>query len=210
MSMLVGWGANEIVNQMNHARPRGSAAQQRDHTLTLAAKQQRLKDIRVDRMHVRVQHSIARVSKCCKYGERCKTTPVSRRARGQSGDRQPDENGYWHTITTKDQIPGWLRGNDYIVGGHPMPTHSYKRSFRLWRSLHMDTMNIWTHFLGSTAFVAAGFTPLQLCQSIHHSSLSIGDTFAFGISNTAATVCFGLSTTFHTLRSHPTMYTTSR
>jgi hypothetical protein len=143
MSMLVGWGANEIVNQMNHARPRGSAAQQRDHTLTLAAKQQRLKDIRVDRMHVRVQHSIARVSKCCKYGERCKTTPVSRRARGQSGDRQPDENGYWHTITTKDQIPGWLRGNDYIVGGHPMPTHSYKRSFRLWRSLHMETMNIW-------------------------------------------------------------------
>lgn len=91
-----------------------------------------------------------------------------------------------------------------------MPTHSYKRSFRLWRSLHMETMNIWTHFLGSTAFVAAGFTPLQLCQSIHHSSLSIGDTFAMASQTPQLQYVLGLAPPFIHLEAIPTMYTTSR
>src|SRR5438105_1279453 len=68
-----------------------------------------------------------------------------------------DNQSYWPPIGTKDQIPGWLRDNDYIVGAHPMPTYSYRRSFRLWRCLHMETMNIWTHLLGCTGFVVTGF-----------------------------------------------------
>jgi adiponectin receptor len=82
-----------------------------------------------------------------------------------------------------------------------MPTHSYKRSFRLWRCLHMETMNIWTHLLGSAAFVGAGIGLHRLAVSTQL-SLSTGDKFAFGISLSAAALCFGLSTTFHTLRSH--------
>ena len=72
---------------------------------------------------------------------------------------KPDADTYWPKIATKDELPGWLRlpgwlhDNDYIVGGHPMPTYSYRRSFRLWRSLHMEFMNIWTHALGSAVFV---------------------------------------------------------
>src|SRR6201995_4490334 len=64
---------------------------------------------------------------------------------------------YWPIIATKDQIPHWLRDNDFIVRGHPMPTYSYRRSFRLWRCLHMETMNIWSHIVGSTASVATRF-----------------------------------------------------
>jgi len=131
------------------------------------------------------------------------TTPgISADADGNSAAAKPDEDAYWPAIATKDQIPGWLRDNDYIVGGHPMPTYSYKRSFRLWRCLHMETMNIWTHFLGSAAFVAAGFTLYNYARASSSLKLSMGDTFAFGISITAAAVCFGLSATFHTLRSH--------
>ena len=37
-----------------------------------------------------------------------------------------------------------------------MPAYSYRRSFRLWRCLHMETMNIWTHLVGSVAFIVAG------------------------------------------------------
>ncbi|KAF2264375.1 HlyIII-domain-containing protein [Lojkania enalia] len=115
--------------------------------------------------------------------------------------QKPDEDSYWPTIATKDEIPGWLRDNDCIVGGHPMPTYSYKRSFRLWRCLHMETMNIWTHLIGTAAFVTTGIT-LYIYAISKSLGLSVGDKFAFGISITAGAACFGLSTTFHTLRSH--------
>jgi adiponectin receptor len=112
-----------------------------------------------------------------------------------------DAEPYWPMIGTKYDIPGWLQDNDFIISGHPMPTHSYKRSFRLWRCLHMETMNIWTHLLGSAAFVGAGIT-LHRSAISSRLNLTTGDKFAFGISLSAAALCFGLSTTFHTLRSH--------
>jgi adiponectin receptor len=112
-----------------------------------------------------------------------------------------DKGPYWPTIGTKDDIPTWLQDNDYIVGGHPMPTYSYQRSFRLWRCLHMETMNIWTHLIGGVAFIGAGITLHRYAVS-KSLDLTTGDKFAFGISMTAAAMCFGLSTTFHTLRSH--------
>ncbi|KAF2501316.1 Hly-III related protein, partial [Lophium mytilinum] len=115
--------------------------------------------------------------------------------------RKPDETPYWPIFASKDTIPIWLRDNDYIVGGHSMPTYSYKRSFRLWRCVHMETMNIWTHLIGSVAFVTTGSTLYNYAAS-KSLILSAGDNFAFGISITAAAACFGLSTTFHTLRSH--------
>jgi len=111
-----------------------------------------------------------------------------------------DAEPYWPMIGTKDNIPGWLQDNDFIISGHPMPTHSYKRSFRLWRCLHMETMNIWTHLLGSAAFVGAGIT-LHRSAISSRLNLTTGDKFAFGISLSAAALCFGLSTTFHTTES---------
>lgn len=120
------------------------------------------------------------------------SSPILHRAR---------DDTYWPIIATKNEIPGWLRDNDYIIGGHPMPTYSYKRSFRLWRCLHMETMNIWTHLVGSAAAVATGIGLYNYAIS-RSLSMSVGDKFAFGVSITAGAICFGLSTTFHTLRSH--------
>ncbi|KAF3912316.1 hypothetical protein AA313_de0205063 [Arthrobotrys entomopaga] len=117
---------------------------------------------------------------------------------------KPVENTYWPTIGTKDEIPGWLRDNDLIITGHLMPTYSYKKSFRLWKCLHMETMNIWTHLLGSLGFIVTGAGLYRFAKTSSSSAqltLTTGDKFAFGISITAV-LCFGLSTTFHTLRSH--------
>jgi len=117
-------------------------------------------------------------------------------------DESAEQQRYWPLIASKDDIPGWLRDNDYIIHGHPMPTYSYRRSFRLWQCLHMETVNIWTHLLGCAVFVAIGVTLYQYTSASRGLRFSIGDLFAFGISITAAAVCFGLSTAFHTLRSH--------
>jgi adiponectin receptor len=64
----------------------------------------------------------------------------------------------------------------------------------------METMNIWTHLLGCAAFAGTGFGLLRYSRSLLQ--LTTGDKFAFGASITATAVCFGLSTAFHTLRSH--------
>lgn len=115
---------------------------------------------------------------------------------------KPDSQSYWPAIASKEQIPGWLRDNDYILGGHPMPTYSYRRSLRLWRCLHMETMNIWTHLLGSTAFIAVGVALNQFVSLTGDLKFTHGDVFAFGSFLASTAICFGLSAGFHTLRSH--------
>ena len=117
-------------------------------------------------------------------------------------DSSCEQQPFWPSIASKDEIPGWLRDNDFIHHGHPMPTYSYRRSFRLLRCLHMETVNIWTHLLGSAGFVATGVILYQYISAAQSLRLTTGDFFAFGTSITAAAVCFGLSATFHTLRSH--------
>jgi Predicted membrane protein, hemolysin III homolog len=115
---------------------------------------------------------------------------------------KPDDQLYWPNIGNKEQIPGWLRDNYYILEGHPMPTYSYKRSLRLWRCLHMETMNIWTHLLGSITFIAVGFSLNRSVSLSKELGFTTGDVFAFGSFLASATICFGLSAGFHTLRSH--------
>jgi len=113
-----------------------------------------------------------------------------------------ERKDYWPLIGTKDDIPGWLRDNNFIVGGHPMPTSSYRRSLRLWRCLHMETMNIWTHLVGSVACIATGIGLYRHVSASSTFHVTSGDAFAFGSFLSCAAVCFGLSTGFHTLRSH--------
>ncbi|KAJ6029515.1 uncharacterized protein N7446_011137 [Penicillium canescens] len=113
-----------------------------------------------------------------------------------------ENQSYWPTFGSKELIPGWLRDNDYILEGHPMPTYSYRRSLRLWRCLHMETMNIWIHLLGSTAFIAVGLKLKTSVSLSKDTNLTVGDLFAFGSFLASATICFALSAGFHTLRSH--------
>lgn len=115
---------------------------------------------------------------------------------------KPREQSYWPEIGNKDQLPEWLRDNDFIVEGHPLPTYSYRRSFRLWRCWHMETMNIWTHLLGSTAFIITGLALYHCSLSSKSLNLAYGDIIAFGTYISSAATCFALSTAFHTLRSH--------
>ena len=113
------------------------------------------------------------------------------------------QDPYWPTIAHWDTVPLWLRDNEYIVTGHPLPTFSYRKSFRLWRCLHNESVNIYSHFFGSAFFVATGLALLGYAStSRSYANATSGDRFAFGTFFAAATSCFGVSATFHTLRSH--------
>jgi hypothetical protein len=78
----------------------------------------------------------------------------SRKVDSPATPKKPDTDSQWLAIERKEQSSAWLRDNEYILEGHPMSTYSYKKSLRLWRSLHMETINIWTHLLRSIAFIA--------------------------------------------------------
>ena len=101
----------------------------------------------------------------------------------------------------RDDIPIWLRDNEYILSGHPLPTYPYRKSYRLWLTLHMETMNIWTHALGCAALVIVGLALLAYSMILQdHAAIHAAPMFRMPIATT--TICFGLSATFHTLRSH--------
>lgn len=137
--------------------------------------------------------------------ERASTTP-----RGpQSGPNPSIKLGaptYWPALGSKDDIPPWLRDNDYILTYHPFPTNSYATSFRLWRCLHMETLNIWTHLLGSLFFLSTAIVlaiwPDSINVPLFRNAQEVSDALPFAIYLPCAALCFALSALFHTLRSH--------
>ena len=66
---------------------------------------------------------------------------------------------------------------------------------------HGDCQHL-TQFLGSAAFVTVGVTFCHYTSASRGLPWGVGDVFAFGISLSAAALCFGLSATFHILRGH--------
>ncbi|KFZ06958.1 hypothetical protein V501_06917 [Pseudogymnoascus sp. VKM F-4519 (FW-2642)] len=69
-------------------------------------------------------------------------------------------------------------------------------------STRVGKMNIWTHLIGCLGFVVTAFALYRHVINSKNLHLTIGDKLAFSSSIAAATVCFGLSATFHTFRSH--------
>jgi adiponectin receptor len=113
------------------------------------------------------------------------------------------QDPYWPTIAHIDLVPLWLRDNDFILTGHPLPTLSLRKSFRLWCCLHNESVNIYSHFLGSAFSIATGLTLLGYVDaSSSYPTAATGDRFAFASFFAAVVTCFGASATFHTLRSH--------
>jgi len=51
-----------------------------------------------------------------------------------------------------EKAPSWLRDNEYIVKGYRI-ARGWKNSLRSLCSLHNETMNVWTHLLGSMLMV---------------------------------------------------------
>lgn len=63
----------------------------------------------------------------------------------------------------------------------------------------METMNIWTHLVGSFISLAAALALAKYAKSVN---ANVYDMIAIGVSLLSAAICFGLSANFHTLRSH--------
>ncbi|KAI1638584.1 hemolysin-III related-domain-containing protein [Biscogniauxia mediterranea] len=102
-----------------------------------------------------------------------------------------------------DELPAWRRDNGYIVSGYRRSSNSYAGCARSVFYAHNESVNIWTHLLGSVGFGALGARWLAACVvAPRYASASRADVLAFGCFFAGAVACLGLSAAFHALSNH--------
>ncbi|KAJ2082909.1 hypothetical protein H4R24_001239 [Coemansia sp. RSA 988] len=100
-----------------------------------------------------------------------------------------------------EELPPWMRDNQFILGGYRQPTNSFRKCFASWLYLHNETGNIVTHLVGALVFLVLCFTVTRglLLEFATIDWLDIVTLYAFLL---GAVGCMGLSTLFHTVTCH--------
>lgn len=104
-----------------------------------------------------------------------------------------------------DDLPDWRRDNAFIHTGYRPTSNSYRGSFASLFSLHNESVNIWTHLLGSILFTVFGLTALYLFEAIvaaRYATATTADVVVFACFFAGAFSCLGMSATFHALCNH--------
>ncbi|KAI0023283.1 adiponectin receptor protein 1 [Xylariomycetidae sp. FL0641] len=105
----------------------------------------------------------------------------------------------YHLLTWTEILP-WQRDNEFITTGYRQASFSYRLSLRSIFAIHNETANIWSHLLGAWFFAS------MLVRYVHLSwsdpELRYRDLVVLGIYTVCVSVCFGLSTFFHTFSDH--------
>lgn len=100
-----------------------------------------------------------------------------------------------------DDLPHWRRDNAFIRSGYRPSKASYLHSFLSLSHLHNESVNIWSHLLGSAAALSGA---IYLWAVVHprYESASESDILVFACFFGGAIVCLGMSATYHALTSH--------
>ncbi|KAL5114279.1 hypothetical protein ACEQ8H_007848 [Pleosporales sp. CAS-2024a] len=101
----------------------------------------------------------------------------------------------WH------HLPAWQRDNHYIISGYRPASNSYSRCLASLLYLHNESVNIYTHLLGSLFFFLSSLALYHALQSRYESATS-EDVYAFGCFFLGAVACLGMSATYHTISNH--------
>ncbi|CAF2523407.1 unnamed protein product [Rotaria sp. Silwood2] len=101
-------------------------------------------------------------------------------------------------VVDHSHLPHWLLDNEFLISGHRPPMPSFKECFASIFRLHTETVNIWTHLLGTLFFIimAIYFTS-RPSSEIHIEQKLIFAAFFLG-----AILCLLCSTLYHTLYCH--------
>ena len=104
-------------------------------------------------------------------------------------------------LLTYDQIPEWYQDNQYVLTGYRPVSGSVRLSIRSWFYIHNESINIYTHLVPAIAFL---FGAWYVVDYLHRTypEVRMVDDLILGFSILTATICLGLSTTYHTLINH--------
>lgn len=100
-----------------------------------------------------------------------------------------------------DDLPDWRRDNAYILSGYRASSNSYLGSFKSLFWLHNESVNIWTHLIGSLVFPVVGIFMFVIIAPRYPSADS-GDIWVLSCFFGGAVICLGMSATYHMLCNH--------
>lgn len=100
-----------------------------------------------------------------------------------------------------DQLPAWYQDNPFVRSGYRSVSHSVRACVDSWSYLHNETVNIWSHLLPAVGYLVAQSVAQRHITAKFPEATLVDRTVLFCYLF-AATVCMGLSTSYHTLMNH--------
>ncbi|KAH8164672.1 hypothetical protein CIB48_g3566 [Xylaria polymorpha] len=101
-----------------------------------------------------------------------------------------------------DELPHWRRDNAFIVSGYRPASNSYVSSFLSTFGVHNESVNIWTHAIGSLILVPLAVLYLYAEIAPRYQSAGPADELVFACFLCGAALCLGMSATYHALSNH--------
>lgn len=101
----------------------------------------------------------------------------------------------WH------EIHPWQQDNHYIQSGYRPASYSYSKSAKSLFYLHNETVNVYTHLLGALVAVFGSYA-LYASLGPRYDTATHEDVVMFACFFLGATICLGMSATFHLTSNH--------
>ncbi|KAF3007495.1 hypothetical protein E8E13_005343 [Curvularia kusanoi] len=101
----------------------------------------------------------------------------------------------WH------EIAPWQQDNQYITSGYRPQSNSFAKSWKSLLYIHNETVNIYTHLVGSAIFLLTSYFLYNELQP-RYETASKEDVYVFSCFFAGAVACLGMSGTYHTIQNH--------
>ncbi|KAI4095298.1 MAG: hypothetical protein LQ339_007297 [Xanthoria mediterranea] len=99
------------------------------------------------------------------------------------------------------RIPAWHQDNEHVLSGYRPESKSTYLCFASWAYLHNETANIFSHFIPSIISLACQAIIARVL-AIKYPDSTVGDRLIFAFFFLTASVCLGMSATYHTVMNH--------
>lgn len=107
----------------------------------------------------------------------------------------------WYSLVHWNDLPHWQQDNHHIHGSYRRASYSYTRSLKSVLHWHNESVNIWTHLVPATLSLPCGAMLYKILKP-RYELASAADVLAMGCFFIGATVCLGMSATYHAVSNH--------
>ncbi|KAJ5094337.1 hemolysin-III channel protein Izh2 [Penicillium angulare] len=107
----------------------------------------------------------------------------------------------YQDLLSYNELPEWYQDNPFIHVGYRPVSNSTRKCFASLLYLHNESVNIYSHLIPAIAFLVSQWCLYQYLQ-VWYPSTSLDDQIIFAFFLLTASICLGLSATYHTLASH--------